>query len=180
MKKIQGLGVRALAGAGLLGCAAAFASMGALGADAVSQAERDGAALYGQYCESCHGGGVAKAPQLSLLEIMAPSSILRAMQGGVMQTQAADMSDAEQRRVAEYLAGQSLAADHMQAAAPMCCAERAEFDYSARPDTRGWGVNAGNARMFDEATAGMTADDLGELELKWAFAFPGAVRARSQ
>ncbi|PLW81553.1 dehydrogenase [Kineobactrum sediminis] len=164
----------------MVGCASAFVSMAALGADAGVEAERDGAALYGQYCESCHGGGVAKAPQLSLLEIMAPSSILRAMQGGVMQTQAANMNAAEQQRVAEYLSGQSLTEEHMQASAPACSAERAAFDYSARPDTRGWGVNAGNARMFDEATAGMTADDLGELELKWSFAFPGAVRARSQ
>ena len=66
-------------------------------ADQPVSTEPDGAALYQQHCASCHEGGVAKAPQLSLLQIMPPTSILRAMQGGVMQTQAAAMTDAQQR-----------------------------------------------------------------------------------
>ncbi|MDO8860449.1 PQQ-binding-like beta-propeller repeat protein [Haliea sp. E1-2-M8] len=150
------------------------------GAEAETAGERDGAALYQQYCASCHEGGVAKAPQYSLLEIMPPSSILRAMQGGVMQTQAAEMTAAEQQRVAEYLSGQTLAEADMQSEAPICSAERAQFDFGARPDTRGWGVNPGNHRFYDNEVAGVTAANIGELELKWAFAFPGALRARSQ
>lgn len=139
----------------------------------------DGRALYEAHCESCHGGGVSKAPQMSLLEIMSPQSILRAMQSGVMQTQAAGMSEAEQRVLAEHLAGQSLSA-HDVDVAPACRGEAAEFDFNAPPDTRGWGVDPGNRRFFDADTAGMTAGDVERLELKWAFAFPGAVRARSQ
>lgn len=150
------------------------------GAEAETAGERDGAALYQQYCASCHEGGVAKAAQFSLLEIMPPSSILRAMQGGVMQTQAAGMTALEQRRVAEYLSGQSLVEADMQSAAPMCSAERSRFDFAAGPDTHGWGVNAGNQRFYDRKLAGMHAGDLDTMELKWAFAFPGALRARSQ
>ncbi|MEQ8801495.1 outer membrane protein assembly factor BamB family protein [Haliea sp.] len=150
------------------------------GAAADTAPERNGAALYQQYCASCHEGGVAKAPQFSLLEIMPPSSILRAMQGGVMQTQAADMTAVEQQRLAEYLSGRTLAEAHMQSTAPMCSAERAQFDFAARPDTRGWGVDPGNQRFYSSDLAGVTAANIGELELKWAFAFPGALRARSQ
>ncbi len=152
----------------------------AAAAEAVTAPERDGATLYQQYCASCHEGGVAKAPQLSLLQIMPPTSILRAMQGGVMQTQAASMTAAEQQRLAEHLSGQRLADEHLQSAAPMCSAERARFDFGAHPDTRGWGVNPGNHRFYERELAGMTAADLDNLELKWAFAFPGALRARSQ
>ena len=142
--------------------------------------EPDGAALYQQHCASCHEGGVAKAPQLSLLQIMPPTSILRAMQGGVMQTQAAAMSDAQQRSLAEYLSGHSLAEAAMTSAAPQCAAGQSAFDFSARPDTAGWGVNLGNHRYYRPEIAGISAADMGELELKWAFAFPGALRARSQ
>lgn len=149
------------------------------GALAVAGPDLDGATLYQKYCEACHGGSVAKAPQLTLLEIMSPQSILRAMQSGVMQTQAAGMSEMEQRVLAEHLAGQSLAAAEV-ASAPLCSADNARFDFSAPPDVAGWGVDRGNQRFFDESVAGMTAADVDRLELKWAFAFPGAVRARSQ
>lgn len=151
-----------------------------VGAEVAAPAEPDGAALYQQHCASCHEGGVAKAPQLSLLQIMPPTSILRAMQGGVMQTQAAAMTDAQQRRLAEHISGHSLSEATMTSAAPECSAERSAFDFSARPDTAGWGVNLGNHRFYDRDLAGLAATDINQLELKWAFAFPGALRARSQ
>ena len=37
-----------------------------------------------------------------------------------------------------------------------------------------------NTRFVDAPHAGLTAQDVAQLELKWAFAFPGATRARSQ
>ncbi len=137
-----------------------------------------GSELYEKHCASCHNGGVSKAPEITLLQIMSPRSILRAMQSGVMQSQAADMSDAEKRLLAEHLAGQSLDASNV-ATAPACSAAVAQFDFDAPPATRGWGVGLHNRRFFDAGTAGMTAADAGRLELKWAFEFPGAVRARS-
>ena len=139
----------------------------------------DGKQLYETHCESCHGGGVSKAPQMSLLEIMSPQSILRAMQSGVMQNQAAAMSERQQEVLAEHLAGQSLDA-HAANPAPQCSGESAAFDHDAPPPSLGWGVDRGNQRFFDAETAGMTAADADRLELQWAFAFPGAVRARSQ
>ncbi len=154
------------------------ASMAVTGSAA--EPTRGGAELYQQYCESCHAGGVVKAPEYSLLEIMPPNSILRAMQGGVMQTQAAAMSPDEQRRLAEFIAGQSLVSEDLRSTALMCSDDRARFDFSARPDVRGWGVNLANHRFYDRELAGVTAANVGELELKWAFAFPGALRARSQ
>lgn len=158
----------------------AVASLPALAADPpAADAQPDGKALYEAHCESCHGGGVSKAPQMSLLEIMSPQSILRAMQSGVMQTQAANMSAREQEVLAEYLAGQSL--DAFAASTPPACdAAAASFDFDAPPRTQGWGVDKGNQRFFAAEIAGMTAADAQHLELKWAFAFPGAVRARSQ
>jgi polyvinyl alcohol dehydrogenase (cytochrome) len=42
------------------------------------------------------------------------------------------------------------------------------------------GHHAGQSSHIDAQTAGLTAAELPQLELKWAFAFPGAQRARSQ
>jgi polyvinyl alcohol dehydrogenase (cytochrome) len=152
--------------------------LSAPGAGAAS--ESDGAALYRQHCEQCHGGKVSKAPQLSLLEIMSASSILRAMESGVMQEQAAAMSASERRVLAEHLTGQSLDAAAAVTPAPLCTGKTATFDYSAQPDTQGWGVTNDNRRFFDSTITTIQAADLPRLELRWAFAFPDAIRARSQ
>jgi polyvinyl alcohol dehydrogenase (cytochrome) len=145
-----------------------------------SAAPVDGAALYQEHCEKCHGGAVSKAPQLSLLQIMSASSILRAMESGVMQEQAAGMSAAERRVLAEHLTGQSLQASRKLQPAPECSGAAATFDFAARPDARGWGVTHDNRRFFDGEITSLTGSDLAKLELKWAFAFPEAIRARSQ
>jgi polyvinyl alcohol dehydrogenase (cytochrome) len=141
----------------------------------------DGAALYQQYCERCHGGTVSKAPPYSLLQIMSASSVLRAMESGVMQSHAAAMSAAERRRLAEHLTGQALVdAGDAQPPAPQCTGDAARFDFSDLPAAKGWGVGHDNRRFFDAGITRVDASSLPTLELKWAFAFPDAIRARSQ
>ena len=139
-----------------------------------------GESLYRQHCEQCHGGTVAKAPPISLLQIMSPGSILRAMEQGVMQSQAAAMSAAERRTLAEHLTGQALAPGATTPPAPRCEGTRARFDFDAQPDTQGWGVTHDNRRYFDADITSLKAADLPGLTLRWAFAFPEAIRARSQ
>lgn len=140
----------------------------------------DGAALYQQHCAQCHEGAVSKAPQLSLLEIMSAGSILRAMETGVMQSQAAAMTAAERRLLAQHLTGQSLTDTAPPPPAASCTGEAARFDFSAQPDTQGWGVTQGNQRHFGEDITSVNASNIGRLKLKWAFAFPEAIRVRSQ
>jgi len=140
----------------------------------------DGASLFQQHCEACHGGKVSKAPPVSLLQIMSPSSVLRAMEHGVMQEQAAGLTTAQRRALAEHLTGRKLTATVAPQPAPLCEESLAAFDFNAPPDVVGWGVNHGNQRYFSPEVAGLTAADLPRLELKWAFAFPDAIRARSQ
>ena len=64
--------------------------------------------------------------------------------------------------------------------APACQGDAAAFDFNAPPDVQGWGVTHDNRRRFSREVSGLSASDLGELELHWAVAFPDAVRARSQ
>ena len=144
-----------------------------------ASAEVDGAALYQKHCDQCHGGKVSKAPQLSLLQIMSASSILRAMESGVMQEQAAALNGEQRRALAEHLTGQSVEVSHAPPA-PDCTGTAAEFDFAAQPDAQGWGVTLDNRRFFDRNITRLRGTDLPRLELKWAFAFPDAIRARSQ
>lgn len=162
---------------GLLLLATASLALPAFGENA---AAADGAALFQQHCADCHGGKVAKAPPVSLLQIMSASSVLRALEQGVMQEQAAALTAGQRRLVAEYVTGAKLDETAGMPPAPQCSAAMARFDFDAPPEARGWGVDRNNSRYFSPAMAGLTAAELPKLELKWAFAFPDAIRARSQ
>ncbi len=161
--------------------AAFFALVITLAAPAAGADE--GQALYEKHCANCHGGTVAKAPPLSLLQIMSTSSILRAMEDGIMQQQSAAMNSAERRALAEYITGTPLG-EAVAAAAPRCDsgkdAENNWFDFSATPDQQGWGGDLNNRRFTDLATGGVDASNISRLELAWVVGFPSAIRARSQ
>lgn len=139
-----------------------------------------GKALYEQHCQQCHGGTVSKAPQLSLLQIMSTGSIYRAMNDGVMREQAAALTKPQRQQVAEYLTGHSMADDDALAMPPTCTGKAAAFDYTQLPHLSGWGVRLDNQRHFSDEQTEINADNITRLKLKWAFAYPEAVRARSQ
>jgi polyvinyl alcohol dehydrogenase (cytochrome) len=146
-----------------------------------SAEEKDvGAKAYQQYCAQCHEGGVSKAPHKMFLEMMSAQSILNSMENGIMQAQSAALSKAHKQAVAEYLTKQSLADLAQQPSAPMCTGDAANFDFDRPPAKAGWGVSRQNQRFINKEVAGLEAKDLGKLELKWAFRFPNAQRARSQ
>src|SRR5438093_1306201 len=72
----------------------------------------DGAALFARHCATCHeGAGDGRAPSRSALAERSPESILERLDGGIMATQAAALSDAERRTIAEYLTGRTLPSD---------------------------------------------------------------------
>lgn len=138
-----------------------------------------GGALYAQHCASCHEGAVAKAPHRDMIVMMTPAAVLRSLTTGVMREQAAALGDVERAQLAEYLTGRSLA-DAGPRQPPACAPERSAFDYGRPPRARGWGQDAANTRRIDAATAGIDRDGAPRLALKWALAFPGANRMRSQ
>lgn len=139
-----------------------------------------GAGIFAEHCASCHFGGIYKAPHFSWLELMPARSLYRAMTDGVMAAQAAALSEAEKIQVVEYLTQRRFEKDAMAAAPalPICSAEAARFeiDEQFHPVTPGHD----SSRFLPLSVAGLTASEVPALQLKWAFAFPGATRARSQ
>ncbi|MEM7016618.1 MAG: PQQ-binding-like beta-propeller repeat protein [Pseudomonadota bacterium] len=137
-----------------------------------------GFALYEKHCASCHRGTVPKAPHESFLELMSRQSLLNSMNDGLMKTQSAGLSAQEKGEVADYLARLSTAQNGDLPKAPQCQGDAAKFDLSRPPPAIGWGHDT--ARFSPTEIAGLAAADIPKLKLKWAFAFPNALRARSQ
>jgi polyvinyl alcohol dehydrogenase (cytochrome) len=148
-------------------------------ADQKGREAQPGRALYDQHCASCHNGAVAKAPHRDMIGLMTPRSVLAALETGVMRAHAAALTAAQRAEVAEYVTGHSLA-EAGPKPIPRCGPERSGFDFSQPPRAVGWGQDLANTRNISAADGGITRANAARLELKWALAFPGANRMRSQ
>ena len=138
-----------------------------------------GAVLYAERCSACHNGAVPKAPHLTWLEMMSPRAIVRALEDGLMATQGATLSPEQKRHIAEYITREPADVDpRANASAPQCSGPAAQFALTRAPAAVGWGHDT--ARFVPAAAAGLAAADIPRLKLKWAYAYPGALRARSQ
>ncbi len=145
-------------------------------ADFGPREEMPGAALYARHCDSCHNGTVPKAPHFSWLEMMTPAVMLKSLTDGIMQTQAAALTDMERRHVVEYVTRAPVDTD-VSYPLPMC-SDEVTLEPSSAPYKVGWGHDT--ARFTPAAAGGVDAEQARDLELKWSFVYPNALRARSQ
>jgi polyvinyl alcohol dehydrogenase (cytochrome) len=152
---------------------------GSVGAADEPPAPSPGEVLYGENCAQCHDQAVYKAPSRTFLAMMGPVNVLRAMNDGLMQEQAATLDEQARIAVAEYLTGQRLA-DLADAPSAPKCDEHHAFDPRQPPTSLGFGVDRHNTRFHPALKGGLTVEDVSSLELKWAFAYPNAIKARSQ
>jgi polyvinyl alcohol dehydrogenase (cytochrome) len=139
-----------------------------------------GEALYRQHCATCHEGQVPKAPHRDFVMMLPGDALLASMTDGIMQAQSAALSPEEKRLVAEYLSGAPLGQRSAAAAPPRCEGAAARFDLARPPVIHGWGFDRGNTRSIPGEVARLPAADVPRLRVKWALAYPGAQRARSQ
>jgi polyvinyl alcohol dehydrogenase (cytochrome) len=144
----------------------------------IDRATHPGGPIYRAHCAACHEGGVPKAPHRQLLSMMPAEAILKAMNGGIMAKMAAGLNQLQRRQIAEYLTGVEYDSSSKTRETWKCIGKAARFDMLAPPATAGWGYDT--RRFIAAADAGLNAAEVTRLKLKWAFAFPGALRARSQ
>lgn len=145
---------------------------------AIDVTNHPGKAIFADHCAMCHEGGMPKAPHRESLETMAPDAILHALDDGIMQQQAAHLSQLQRRQVAEYLTKTDLATYRPAPGATMCVGAAKAFDLKRPPAPAGWGYDT--RRFVPAAYAGLSPAEVPRLKLKWSYAFPGALRARSQ
>ena len=131
-------------------------------------------ALYKQNCASCHDGNVAGAPSRDALSALSPATIAAALTDGVMKEQGGGLDRIDIILLSQYLGNEAAGSD-----VPVAYCER-ELEFSGAPKWNHWGADARNTRFQRAKAAGLTAEDVPNLELAWAFGFPGAQRARSQ
>jgi len=154
-------------------------SMEAKDETAVDRDKSPGAAVYKARCAQCHEGQVPKAPSSTFVQFMRPEAIYAALTTGVMQTQAAGLSDDDRRHVAEYLSGIKFGAPRPPDA-PRCTGGAAKFDLAAAPRITGWGFDAHNTHDVPGDVARLPVQDIPRLKVKWALSYPNALRARSR
>jgi polyvinyl alcohol dehydrogenase (cytochrome) len=144
----------------------------------------DGSAIFARDCATCHDGATgSRAPGPDVLRQRSPEAILAALTAGGMRPQGGRLSGAERRAVAEYLSGLVLGGDITGASIGRCTISfRAPTlpDPEASPAWTGWSPSVTNTRFQPASQAGLTADQVPKLSLKWAFGFPDATSAWSQ
>ena len=140
----------------------------------------DGRALYEKTCAVCHDSPDSHAPPRDELRTRTPETIFSALVGGVMMSQARQLSDAERRTLAEYLSGQELKSGLVPTVSGRCETQRPFEIVRSRPAWNGWGASLENTRFQSTAHAGLSAAQVPKLRLKWAFGFPNTSAARAQ
>lgn len=148
---------------------------------AVAATALTGEQAYAANCAGCHDQAVYKAPSRLFLGMLGPENILHALNEGVMQEQAAALPESTRREIAEYLTGRKFADLEAPRLPPSCQdAGLPAFDPASPAASMGWGVDPRNTRFHPASAGGLTAADLERLEVRWAFAYPNAIQARSQ
>ena len=138
-----------------------------------------GEQMFGKACASCHAGPhpANRAPNQQTLEQMTPEGIYAAVTTGVMAPAAKNLTDQQKREVAEYLGGRPLDLSDSGSAAKMpnrCKTNPYLTMLSTDAEWNGWSTGLGNARYQPGTKADLTADQVPQLKLKWAFGFPNA------
>jgi polyvinyl alcohol dehydrogenase (cytochrome) len=139
------------------------------------------AQLFKQNCASCHETAAAapgaRIPPVSVLKAMTPTAILKALESGVMRSQAAVLSSNERQAVANFL-GTAVTVERRRDEIVNPCAGGAGWKDS--PAWSNWGAGVTNMRFQAAKQAGLKVEDLPKLTVKWAFALPDTTVLRSQ
>ena len=134
-----------------------------------------GAAVYQKYCAACHDQVDSRAPQRDALRQMSAARILRTLDFGLMMSIAYPLHRDEREAVASFL-GQP-GREPGPPASAFCGGGRKPLSGDATSSWNGWSPAASNTRFQTTGQAGLTAEQVRSLKLKWAFGFPGDIIA---
>lgn len=134
-----------------------------------------GGKLFERHCASCHDDPAMHAPTREALAGFSKESVMIALQFGKMQPMAAHLSQQEKFLIAFYLAGKAPPSEWI---ADNRCDSPASDDDTVY--VANWGMGGDNRRFQGAELAGVTRDNVGQLELAWSLAFPRVSDMRSQ
>src|SRR5215475_7684936 len=147
-------------------------------------AQQTGAALYDQRCALCHDSSNKdiRAPSRTVLKSKSFDEVLNAITTGAMASFAQGLTNDERVAIASLVTGKVAEGPHAAAdKSGQCAQNEAGFPQAIDgPRWNGWGADLNNSRFQLAEMAGIAADQVSRLRLKWAFGFPGASNANAQ
>jgi polyvinyl alcohol dehydrogenase (cytochrome) len=160
-------------------CAAFLVLVAAGSAAAQSTPTPAGQAIYERRCAACHERPAdGRTPSVNTLKAKTATRILRTLNFGAMMTIAYQLRFDEREAVASFLGKPG--GDAPPLAAAFCRDRSVAVDVGSAPAWNGWSPTRDNARFASAALAGLNADQVSKLKLKWAFGFDGDISAFSQ
>src|SRR5450755_1259231 len=156
-----------------------LATIGVSSSGAEEATAQSGEALYQQRCASCHEGGVARAPDRNALRQLSDQRIGFQIAYGLMSAQGRDLSKDQIGAITRYLKG-TAPAPALELPDSSCRDDGHKLADAALPRWNGWGGDIRQHRFQPADNARLAAGDVPRLKLKWAFGFPGDVRAFAQ
>jgi polyvinyl alcohol dehydrogenase (cytochrome) len=138
----------------------------------------EGAVLFEDHCAKCHGNPESgpKTPEVLTLWKMTPEQVMTSL-AKAPHAALTDVTEDTKRVVAMYLGGRRVGVDAIAEAKLMpnqCSSNPPITDITSKPSWNGWGNDISNTRFQPAKAAGITAEQVPQLKLKWAFGFPGA------
>jgi polyvinyl alcohol dehydrogenase (cytochrome) len=141
-----------------------------------------GYAAIQQQCMTCHGKeNMPRARPVAALRELTPEQVHEALITSAVH-QNLKLNDEQKLRVSESVSGRLLGTAELGDAKvmPNRCTANPPLNPASKPSWNGWGADDGNSRYQSAKAAGLTADQVPRLKLKWAFGFPGGVSAWGQ
>ena len=135
----------------------------------------DGEALYAQHCAKCHAGQSTRAAQLDIMRRLPAEFVLHSLELGKMKFQGVLRTNEERRAISEWVTNKKLKPEAAtdETVAGFCADAPGEFVVEAgAPQWNGWGVDVVNSRFQPAEQAGVSAEQVPKLKLKWAFGLP--------
>jgi len=138
-------------------------------------------------CGTCHGtrgtiidGKVALS--IGELQEYSPERVYDLLNKATTAPHAGNFNDLQKRQFAEFLSGRPMnsAAGDSKTMPNKCSSNPTMANPASRPSWNGWGSGEKNARFQTASNAGLTAAQVPNLKLKWAFGVPNATEMYSQ
>ena len=132
----------------------------------------------------CHGNPtVPQAPAPDAIRQMPPERIYDALTTGLMKPQGDQLTDDQRKMLATFLSGRPLGSLKEGDAKDMpnhCASNPPLGNPTGEAEWNGWSPDAENSRFQSAKGAGLTAAQVPQLKLKWAFGYPTGLSAYGQ
>lgn len=140
----------------------------------------EGEGLFQRHCAVCHTNPVeADIPTRQAMAELTPNAIVQSLTEGNMRLQGQALTPAERITVAELITGRPLAAQSSAPTTGFCTSTPPMTSLDTGSVWNGWGPDTSNTR-FQPSTGGLTARNVPNLKLKWAFGIADVTQSRSQ